>query len=158
MGLFNKVKAAAGAVSDTVKGAYAGGADAVATMLADISSASADLNRVGFVVTDIEVYVGVPPGVTVFLAKERNATPEEFAAALANNANNLTARTLLGLVQQADRWMGILKLAGRHCRLVAVELGFRPGVRLIYTRQGLDVALAGPPTLLTTGEALAKDA
>lgn len=151
MELFNKMKAAAGAVSDTVKGAYAGGVDGVAAMLADINAASADLNRVGFAVTDIEVYVGLPPGVTVFLAKERDATAEEFAAAYANNAGNLTARTLLGLVQQADHWIGKLKLVGRHCRLVAVELGFRPGVRLVYTRQSLALAPVTPQ--LTTGEA-----
>jgi hypothetical protein len=150
MELFNKLKTAAGAVSDTVKNAYAGGVDSVAAMLADINSASADLNRVGYVVTDIEVYVGLPPGVTVFLAKERDATAEEFAAVSANNADNLTARTLLGLVQQADHWIGKLKLSGRHCRLVAVELGLRPGVRLIYSRQRSELALADP--LLQTGE------
>jgi hypothetical protein len=133
MGLTDKVKAAAHAVSDTVKGAYHGGLDVVNGMMADISSASADLDRVGFAVTKIEVYVGLPPGLTVFLAKHRNATEEEFAAALANNADKLTVRTLLGLVHQADRWIAALPFAGRPCRLVAVELGIRPGVRLIYT-------------------------
>ena len=152
MGIFDKVKAAAGKVSDTVKGAYTGGVDVVRGMLTDISGASADLERVGFVVKDIEVCVGLPPGVTVFLAKQRDATEEEFTAAFANNANKLTVRTLLSLVQQADAWIGSLKLAGRDCKVVAVELGFRPGVRLIYSRKDLEAMKEEPAGPLPNAE------
>ena len=142
MGLMDRVKSAAGAVADKVGEACAGGVEMAQATLADVSAASADLSRVGYRVTAVEVQVGVPPGVTVFLVKERDATDEQFAAVLADHADSTAACLLIRLVQQADRWALRLRVMGRCCRQVAVDLGVRPGVRLLYpTAEG--VAAAG---------------
>jgi hypothetical protein len=155
MSLMDKVRSAAGAVADRVGEAYAGGVDMAQGMLADVTAASGDLVRAGYRVTDVEVQIGVPPGVTVFLVKERDATEEEFAAVLADHTDRTAARMLIQMVAQADRWAQRLWVGGRCFRQVAVDLGIRPGVRLLYPASPAASAVA--PSHLPATTATAAD-
>ena len=40
------------------------------------------------------------------------------------------------MVQQADRMSANLRVAGRRCREVAIDLGLRPAVRFLFAREG----------------------
>jgi hypothetical protein len=144
MGVFEKMKAAADALADTVGSVKSAGMDKIRAMLDELSGAFADLEGVGYHAEDVELALGLPPSVTVYLVKRGEPTDEAFVALLANNKDRKTARTLIRLVRQANNWAESLSWGERRCRMVAVELGIRPAVRLVYSEPGR-VALPSSP-------------
>jgi hypothetical protein len=136
MELFSKIRAVADALADKASSVKTAGIDTLQAMLEEASSAFAGLEEVGYRVADIELAVGLPPSATVYFFKQGQASDEAFAALAANFNSRRTASTLIALVRQADQWAGALRWGDRTCRMVAVELGLRPAVRLIYSVPG----------------------
>src|SRR4051794_17264094 len=143
------MKGAAGALAGHATDACGAGFDTVKGILEGVSAAEADLAEIGYSVRDVEVTVSLPPSVTVFLTRTGQPTDEAFAAKLANRHNQTTAWLLIKLTKQADRWSRSLRFGGRGCRELAVDLGIRPAVRLMF---GKDARPA------TTSEAVPLDA
>jgi hypothetical protein len=131
-GILDKMKGAAGALAGHATDAYGAGFDTVKGILEGVSAAEADLEAIGYTVRDVEVTVSLPPSVTVFLTRTGQPTDEAFAAKLANRHNQTTAWLLIKMTQQADRWSRKLRFGGRGCRELAVDLGIRPAVRLLF--------------------------
>jgi hypothetical protein len=132
LGILDKVKGAANTIASSTIDACGAGLDSARKTLDEISAASADLEALGYTVRDIEVSVSVPPAVTVFLTRTGEPTEEAFTAALANRSGQSTAWLLIKLTQQADRWSNSLRMGGRRCREIAIDLGIRPAVRLMF--------------------------
>jgi hypothetical protein len=136
MGLFNKVKDGAGLLASQAAELCGVGMDAARGILEDVAAASGDLEELGYEVRDIEVTVSVPPSVTVYLIRHGEPTDDAFGAALARRAGQRSAWLLLKMVQQGNSWSTSLKFGGRRCRQLAVDLGLRPAVRLMFARPG----------------------
>src|SRR5262245_30891263 len=132
MGVFEQLKTAATALADKISDIQSAGKDKLRAMLDELSIAFTQLEGVGYHVTDVELAVGLPPSITVYLVKQGEPTDEAFTAILANNQGRTTACTLIRLVRQANSWAESLRWGERRCRMVAVELGLRPAVRLVY--------------------------
>jgi hypothetical protein len=144
MGVFDKIKAAAEALADKVGSVKSVSMDKIRSMLDELNVAFTQLEGVGYHVTDVELALGLPPSITVYLVKQGEPTDEAFAALLANNKGRKTARTLIRLVRQANNWAESLRWGERRCRMVAVELGLRPAVRLVYAGQGVPATPLSP--------------
>jgi hypothetical protein len=140
MGVFDTMKAMADSLADKASQAKSAGVDVLRSMLQEISAAFQELEGVGYEVLDVELAVGLPPSVTVFLAKRGQPTDEAFAALLGKFEGRKTATTFISLVRQADQWSQSLQWGDRHCRNVAVDLGLRSAVRLVYSRPKSDSA------------------
>src|SRR5215207_6607008 len=126
LGIFGKVKGAAGALANHAVEACGGGIDSARGILDGVADASGDLESIGYTMRDIEVAVGLPPSVTVYLSRTGTPTDDAFGAALARRAEQTTPWLLIKMVQQADRLSGKLRVGGRCCREIAIDLGFRP--------------------------------
>jgi hypothetical protein len=142
-GILDKMKGAAGALAGTAADAAGAGFDTVKGILDAVGVAAADLETIGYSVRDVEVAVSLPPSVTVFLTRTGDPTDEAFAALLANRSGQTTAWLMIKLTQQAHRWSQKLRFGGRRCRELAIDLGFRPGVRLMF---GKDAPGQAPAT------------
>jgi hypothetical protein len=146
MGLLDKVKSAAAEFAGS-------GVEAARSLLEGVSAASGDLETLGYEIRDIEVSVTVPPSVTVYLVRHREPHDEAFAAVLARRDGQRTAWLLIKLLQQADRWSRSLKFGGRHCRELAIELGLRPGIRLLFGKpRRTETVAVVPPEEMAQGE------
>lgn len=141
LGIFGKVKGAAGALANQAAEACGGGIDTARGILDGVADASGDLEAIGYTVRDIEVAVGIPPSVTVFLSRTGTPTDDAFGAALARRSDQSTAWLLIKMAQQADRLSGKLRVGGRCCREIAIDLGIRPAVRFLFGRD----AVSAPP-------------
>jgi hypothetical protein len=148
MSLFEKVKSGVGNLASQAAEACGVGMDAARGILEDIAVASTDLEEIGYVVRDIEVTVSVPPSVTVYLVRHGEPNEDAFGAALARRAKQRSAWLLLKMVQQANGWSTSLKFGGRRCRELAVDLGIRPAVRLMFGRPAGE-GIAAPPPMQT---------
>jgi hypothetical protein len=144
-GILDKMKGAAGALAGHATDAYGAGFETVKGILDGVSAAEGDLAEIGYVVRDVEVTVSLPPSVTVFLTRTGQPTDEAFAAKLANRHNQTTAWLLIKMTQQADRWSHKLRFGGRGCRELAVDLGIRPAVRLLFGKDARHASMATEP-------------
>src|SRR5262245_50026555 len=144
------MKGAAGALAGHASDAAGAGFETVKGILEGVGAAEADLEAIGYTVRDVEVTVSLPPSVTVFLTRTGQPTDEAFAAKLANRHNQTTAWLLIKLTQQADRWSRKLRFGGRGCREIAVDLGIRPAVRLLFGKEVRPVPATTGPLPLDT--------
>jgi hypothetical protein len=130
--MLGKIKSAARAVADYAGDALGAGVEKLKASLDELSAASGDLEQLGYRVGSIELACTLPPRLILFLSRQGTATPEAYQAILAKHAENKTLRTVIGLLQLADRLAEQVKMQGRRCSQLAVELGLPPSVRLIY--------------------------
>jgi hypothetical protein len=147
MSMFDKIKSAAGTAAGAVAGAAGAAAGAVAGVAGDllgagidtlkgwvddIAAASPHLKAVGYEVADLKLELSLSPRVIVELVREAEAGDEAFQAVLANHPDNKTLRTLVRMVQQANRVDRRVRPQGRRFRSLEVELGLPPVARMRY--------------------------
>ena len=144
MGFYEKMKAATEALAETIGEVKSSSMDKLRSMLDELTVAFTELEGVGYYVSDVEMAVRLPPSITVYLVKQGEPTDEAFAALLANNKGRKTARTMIRLVRQANHWADSLRWGEGRCRMVAVELGISPSVRLVYSGPRADPAASAP--------------
>jgi hypothetical protein len=98
----------------------------------ELAAASPHLQAVGYRVADLQLELSLTPRVIVELVKEAEASDEAFQAVLANHPDNRTLRTLVRMVQQANRVDRRVQPKGRRFRSLEVELGLPPAARMRY--------------------------
>lgn len=130
--MLDRIKSAAKVVADLAGDTVTAGVEKFKASLDDISAASGDLEQLGYRIGSIELACTLPPRLILFLWREGTATPEAYQAILAKHSTNQTLKTVIGLLQMADRLAEQLKMKNRRCSQLAVELGLPPSVRLIY--------------------------
>src|SRR5262249_19089888 len=122
--------AAAGAVAGAAGDLLNAGIDKLKGWVDDIAAASPHLQAVGYRVADLQLELSLAPRVIVELVKEAEASDEAFQAVLANHPDNKTLRTLVRMVQQANRVDRRVQPKGRRFRSLEVELGLPPAARM----------------------------
>jgi hypothetical protein len=130
--MLGRIKSAAAAVAGAAGDKLAVGAEKLMGPLGELAAASGDLEELGYRAGQIELVCSLPPRLVVFLTRKGSASPEAYQAILARHAGSHTIRTVVGLLQMADRMAERVKLQGRRCSQLALELGVPPSIRLIY--------------------------
>jgi hypothetical protein len=131
--MFGKIKDAARVVASVAGETIGAGFETLKGPLDELSAASPDLERIGYRVKEIELVCSLLPRIVVYLARDGAVSEETVQAVLAAHPGNRTFSTLVGLLRQADRLLDRVKLKGRRCTGLAVELGVPPCVRVMYT-------------------------
>lgn len=134
MSIFDKVKAAAQGLSDKAKEWVDAGIDKFKESLDALLALAdrAELDRVGYRLTDVEIEVSLTPRIVVFLDRTREVDDEAFAALLANHKDDSTVSTLLKALQQANAMDRRLRPRGRSMAGLRAELGVPPVLSLRY--------------------------
>jgi hypothetical protein len=130
--MFRKIRDAAWVAAGLAGETFAAGAEKLKGSVGELSAAGPELERVGYLLGDIELVCTIPPRLVVHLTRVAAVGDEAFQAVLADHPDGRTFRTLVGLLRQANRILGRVEPRGRRCTGLAVELGLPPAVRLIY--------------------------
>jgi hypothetical protein len=144
MGVFDKVKAAAGAVANKAGDILNYGIDKVKAVMDEIAATSPYLQEVGYRVTDLELEVAISPKVIVHLVREAEVSEEAFEASLATHAESKTFCTLVKLLRQANHIQAKIQPKDRIFKGLEVCLGIPPSFRMKYVERG-DVADPAAP-------------
>src|SRR5262245_63725300 len=124
--MLGKIKAAAKAVTDLAGDALTAGLGQVEASLAELSAASGDLEQLGYRLGQIELACTLPPRLIIYLARHGKAGKEAYQAVLAKHAEHTTVRTVVSMLQTADRLAEQIKWGDRRCSGLAIELGIPP--------------------------------
>jgi hypothetical protein len=143
--MFRKIKSAARAVAGKAGDTLSAGFDKLKGPLDELSVAAPEFERIGYRVREIEVVCTLLPRLVVYLTREAAVNEDAYGAVLAAQANNQTFQTVAGLLRQADRLLDRVKLKGRRCTALAVELGVPPSLRLIYGCPDTRAVVPGAP-------------
>ena len=143
--MLSTLKSAAQSVSDAIQGMASAGLDKLKTSVDAFVAASPELEEIGYKVNAIELCCALSPSVTVFLDRQKAPHDEAFEGLLARHADNVTLRTVVGLLRQTEKIIAKFDLKQQRCTSLALELGVPPRMRLIYTDKVKPAALLEPP-------------
>jgi hypothetical protein len=130
--MLGRIKDAARAVAGMAGDTLGAGFDKLRGPLDDLSAASHEFERIGYRLQEIEVVCTLLPRIVVYLSREASVNEDVFGAVLAAQAENQTFQTVAGLLRHVDRLLDRVKVKGRRCTGLAVELGVPPCLRLMY--------------------------
>lgn len=139
MGVLDKMKAAAQAVSDKAKEWVDAGVDKLKESLDALVAAAPELVKVGYRLTDLELEMALTPRVIVLLQRDREAGEEEFQALLANHHEGGAFTTLVKGLRHANAMDRRLRPQGRVLAGVRFELGLPPVFSLRYSEPATPV-------------------
>src|SRR5262245_23049537 len=131
--MLSKLKAAAQGVAGLANDVAAKSVETLSRPLEELASSGPAFERIGYRLGEIQVHCSLLPRLCVRFARLRRATEEEHQAAMADNANNSTFRTVAALLRQADGVLERFRLAGRPCSGVEIDLGVPPTFKLIFS-------------------------
>jgi hypothetical protein len=133
MGVLDKAKAAVQGLADMAGNLLGAGVDKIKGAIDEVIAGSAELQHVGYRLTDVELRLALSPSVIFHLVREREAIAEAFEAVLANNKKNRTLCTVVKLLRQVNAVQRRVQPKDRQFRSLEIELGLPPVVRMKYT-------------------------
>ena len=143
--MLGTLKSAAQSVSDAIQGMASAGLDKLKTSVDAFIAASPELEEIGYRVSAIELCCALSPCITVFLDRQKAPSDEAFEGLLARHTDNVTLRTVVGLLRQTEKVIAKFDLQRQHCTSLALELGVPPRMRLLYTdKEKPEPLLAAP--------------
>lgn len=142
--MIEHLKSAARSVAGLAGDTLSAGMEHLKESLVELSAASEDLEQLGYQLGQIEVSCSIPPRLIVFMARQGKASAEAYQAMLAKHEKRTTVKTVIHLLQMGDKLVEQVKIPGRSCTYLGLELGIPPSVRLIYDPPASAAGLTRP--------------
>jgi hypothetical protein len=110
------------------------GSDKINEMVALIQEMTPQIDVAGFHLNEIEVGVGLPPGINLAFTKEKDVAPETINQLLKENEDRPLFTLIVQTLQKADTLVKGMKLTNFKLGEMAMKIGLPPDVNIKLLR------------------------